>query len=156
MLADRAARLVALRLVRFLLAGGIVFVLGFSLTAGAMALGVTFQLAFIFSYTVAITVHLQLHRLFTFAGDGEYVLGRGGQAWRFVVIVIGQYAFIAASVAVFAPVLGVPDLVVYVGAVVLLSIANYVVLATRVFHSHSAEDPAVEAITSSRTGPQAG
>lgn len=128
--------LLAMRPVRFLISGGIVFVISFSLTAGLHAIGLPFQLGFLIAYVIAVLVHLQLHRTFTFAGDGTYALGRRAQATRFIAVIVGQYAFIAVSVAVFSPLLGIPEIVVYLGAIVVLSLANYLVLAARVFHSH--------------------
>jgi putative flippase GtrA len=116
----------------------VVFLISFSLTSGLHAVGLPFQFAFLLAYLVAVTVHLQLHRVFTFAGDGEYVLVRRNQAVRFVAVVVGQYAFIALSVAVFAPLLEVPDLVVYLGAIAVMSLANYLALAAKVFHTHRA------------------
>lgn len=139
MLIGFVRRLLAVRQVRFLVSGGIVFVISFSLTAGLRAAGLPFQLAFLMGYSIAIAAHLQLHRLFTFAGDGEYVLGRRHQAFRFMVVVIGQYAFIALSVALLAPALDLPSLVVYLGAIAAMSMANYLALASRVFHAHRAE-----------------
>ena len=122
--------------VRFLVSGGIVFVVSFSITASLQAAGTPFQLAFLVGYSIAILVHLQLHRHFTFASDDEYVLGRRSQALRFFAVVIGQYAFIALSVAVLAPALGLANLVVYLGAIAVMSMANYLALASRVFHAH--------------------
>jgi putative flippase GtrA len=138
-------RLLALRQVRFLLSGGIVFIVSFSLTAGLHTAGLPFQLAFVIGYFIAVLVHLQLHRHFTFAGGGEYALGARHQAIRFVAVVVGQYAFIALAVAVLTPLTGLPSLVVYVGAIALMSAANFLLLASRVFHArHTGGAPAMQ------------
>ncbi|HEY6888441.1 MAG TPA: GtrA family protein [Solirubrobacter sp.] len=122
---------------RFLISGGIVFVLSLVLTTGLHAAGLAFQLALLIAYSVAIAVHLQLHRRFTFAGEGAYVLSQRRQALRFGCVVLLQYAFMAGSVAIFAPLLDLPELVVYLAAIAVMSAANYLALAARVFHAHS-------------------
>jgi putative flippase GtrA len=127
----------ALRPVRFLISGGIVFVISLSLTAGLHAAGLPFQAGLLLAYLIAIAVHLELHRSFTFAGHGDYMLDRRDQALRFFAVVVAQYAFIAASVAIFAPVLDVPELLVYLAAVAIMSLANFLALVSRVFHSQT-------------------
>ncbi len=136
----RLEDLLEYRPVRFLISGGTVFVISFSLTAGLHALGAPFQVGFLIAYAIAVTVHLQLHRRFTFGGEGDFALAHRAQAVRFLLVVVGQYAFIALAVAIFAPLLDLPQIVVYLLAIAVLSVANYITLAARVFHRHDEAD----------------
>jgi putative flippase GtrA len=131
-------RLLRLRWIRFLLSGALVGVVAVALTVGLHTAGLGFQVAFLVSYVTGVALHFALHRHFTFASSSGYALEPGRQAQRFVVTTVGQYVFVAAGVAVLSPLLGVPSLVVYLTLVAVLSIGNFLLMRTHVFHAHVA------------------
>jgi putative flippase GtrA len=120
--------------VRFLISGGLVASVSLSLTTALHLGGVPFQIAFIAGYSVGILVHFLLHRSFTFASDDGFALGAPAQARRFVLTVLVQYALIAGGVAVLAPALGLPELAIYFGLIVLIATGNFLVVRHRIFH----------------------
>jgi putative flippase GtrA len=128
--------------VRFLVSGGIVAAISLSLTTTLKLTGTPFQLAFIVGYACGIAAHFALHRYFTFASVEAYALSARSQAQRFVMTVLAQYVIIAVGVAVLAPLLGVPDLVVYFALIVVMSVGNFLITRHRIFHGDAGHRPA--------------
>jgi putative flippase GtrA len=134
---DRRSAFFSHPAVRFLISGGIVAVVSLSLTTTLRLTGTPFQLAFAVGYVCGIAVHFCLHRYFTFASVERYALGARSQARRFIATVVIQYLLIAGGVALLAPLLGVPDLVVYFALIVLMSVGNFLITRHRIFHGES-------------------
>jgi putative flippase GtrA len=123
---------------RFAISGGIVALLAFTITAILQIVGLPFQAAFAIAYTIGITVHFFLHRYFTFTADGQYRLRARHQASRFLAVALGNYLLIAVSVALLTSWLGLPSLLIYAVVAGIAAVANFVLLAVRVFHRERA------------------
>lgn len=125
--------------VRFLVSGGLVAAISLSITTSLRLTGTPFQISFVCGYACGVAVHFLLHRYFTFSSVETYALTARSQAQRFVVVVLVQYATIAAGVAVLAPLLGLPDLAVYFALIVSMSVGNFLITRHRVFHGETLE-----------------
>jgi len=143
--ADSLRALIA-QVLRFAGVGAFIMCLYLGVTAGLSELaGVPFQVAVAVGYFTGVAVHFVLHRIFVFASDDEYALSVGGQLLRFVVLVIGQYAVTAGSVALLPNVLGVDRLYVWLGTVAVVTPVAFVLLRTRLFHPSAAPEPVAHA-----------
>ncbi len=134
-----AARTASPQLVRYAIAGAIV-----GLTYVGLTLALSgpadwpIQLAIPVAYALAVALHFTLQRLFVFRDRESFVLATHEQIWRYLGLCLVQYALTAASTALLPGVLGLPESVVYVGTVVLVSAGAFVFLRTSVFHSPAA------------------
>jgi len=124
------------QLVRYAIAGAIV---GLTYVALTLALsgpaGWPIQLAIPVAYALAVALHFALQRLFVFRDREAFVLATHRQVGRYLVLCLVQYALTAASTAVLPGLLGLPESVVYVGTVAVVSAGAFVVLRTSVFHA---------------------
>jgi putative flippase GtrA len=121
--------------VRYALAGAAVALSYIGLTlllSGPGALPI--QLAIAVAYLLAVALHFTLQRAFVFRDRQAFALSGREQAGRYVAIGVAQYSATAAATAVLPAALGASEEVVYVGTVVVISAATFLVLRTRVFH----------------------
>jgi putative flippase GtrA len=126
------------QLVRYAIAGATVAVVyvGLTLLLSGPA-GLAIQAAIPIAYVTAITVHFTLQRWFVFHDAGAFALAMHHQVGRYLVIGLVQYATTAAATAVLPGVLDLPEKLVYVGAVGVISAVSFVLLRTSVFHPPS-------------------
>jgi putative flippase GtrA len=126
------------QLVRYGIAGATVAVVYIGLTLLLSGpVGLPIQAAIPIAYVTAITVHFTLQRWFVFHDAGAFALVMHHQVGRYLAIGLVQYATTAAATAVLPSVLGLPEKVVYVAAVGVLSVGSFVLLRTSVFHPPS-------------------
>jgi putative flippase GtrA len=124
--------------VRFAIAGGVVTVVYVATTTLlAQVFGVAFQAALVIGYTLGLCVHFTLQRVFVWAHHEEFVLSVHQQAGRYLLLAGLQYATTAAAVAVLPSPLGLSSQVVYLGAVVVVTAANFLIFGSRVFHARA-------------------
>jgi len=124
--------------VRFAIAGGVVTVVYVATTTLlAQVFGVAFQVALVIGYTLGLCVHFTLQRVFVWVHHEEFVLSVHQQAGRYLLLAGLQYATTAAAVAVLPSPLGLSSQVVYLGAVVVVTAANFLVFGSRVFHARA-------------------
>lgn len=97
-------------------------------------LGVPIQLAIPVSFALAIVAHFLLQRYFVFHDAEEFAISWHGQAARYVVICSVQYLITATATGVLPQVLGTSEQLVYLVTVLIISVATFLVLRTRVFH----------------------
>jgi len=122
--------------VRFAIAGGVVTVVYVATTTLlAQVFGVAFQVALVIGYTLGLCVHFTLQRVFVWVHHEEFVLSVHQQAGRYLLLAGLQYATTAAAVAVLPSPLGLSSQVVYLGAVVVVTAANFLIFGSRVFHA---------------------
>jgi putative flippase GtrA len=124
--------------VRFAIAGGVVTVVYVATTTLlAQVFGVAFQVALVVGYTLGLCVHFTLQRVFVWVHHEEFVLSVHQQAGRYLLLAALQYATTAAAVAVLPTPLGLSSQVVYLGAVVVVTAANFLIFGSRVFHARA-------------------
>jgi putative flippase GtrA len=124
--------------VRFAIAGGVVTVVYVATTTLlAQVFGVAFQVALVSGYTLGLCVHFTLQRVFVWVHHEEFVLSVHQQAGRYLLLAGLQYATTAAAVAVLPSPLGLSSQVVYLGAVVVVTAANFLIFGSRVFHARA-------------------
>jgi putative flippase GtrA len=85
-------------LVRYTLAGGLVFVLYLGLTLGLSGAGLPIQVAIPVSYAIAVATHFALQRSFVFTGRG-YALRTREQVARYVALGAVQYPTTALALS---------------------------------------------------------
>jgi putative flippase GtrA len=124
--------------VRFAIAGGVVTVVYVATTTLlAQVFGVAFQAALFIGYALGLCVHFTLQRVFVWVHHEEFVLSVHQQAGRYLLLAGLQYATTAAAVAVLPSLLGLSSQVVYLGAVVVVTAANFLIFGSRVFHGRA-------------------
>ena len=129
--------------VRFAIAGAVVTVVYVATTTLlAQVFGVAFQVALIVGYTLGLCVHFTLQRVFVWVHHEEFVLSAHQQAGRYLLLAGLQYGTTAAAVAVFPSLVGLSSQVVYLGAVVVVTAANFLIFGSRVFHARASDGAA--------------
>lgn len=129
-------------LLRYLIAGGVVFVVYVTLTLVLSGpVGVAIQVAIPVAYVLAVACHFVLQRRFVFAGQ-QFALRLHEQLVRYVAIGAIQYPVTALATAVLPDVLDVSEQVVYVAVTAVISATGFLVLRYGVFHAQSVSDDA--------------
>ena len=122
--------------VRFAIAGAVVTVVYVTTTTVlAQVFGVAFQVALAVGYVLGLCVHFTLQRVFVWVHHEEFVLSVHQQAGRYLLLAGLQYGVTAAAVAVFPSLLGLSSQIVYFGAVIVVTAANFLIFGSRVFHA---------------------
>jgi putative flippase GtrA len=122
--------------VRFAISGGVVTVVYLTTTTLlAEVVGAPFQVALVVGYVLGLCVHFTLQRAFVWVHHEEFMLSIQQQAGRYLLLAAAQYGITAAAVAVLPSLLDLSTLVVYFGAVAVVTAANFLIFGTRVFHA---------------------
>jgi len=121
---------------RYALTGGTVTVvyLG-STTLLADVVGLSFQIALVVGFSIGLSVHFTLQRLFVWAHHEEYALPLHRQAARYLLFAGAQYVLTAISTAILPAALGLPVEIVYLGTVAVLVSLNFLVFRNAIFHA---------------------
>ena len=93
------------------------------------------QLAIPVAYALSVALHFTLQRLFVFRDREAFMLATHEQIWRYLGLGLVQYVVTAAATALLPGVLGIPEQVVYVATVGVVSACAFVFLRTSVFHA---------------------
>lgn len=121
---------------RFAIAGSVVAVVYLTLTTVLHSvLGLSFQLALVLGFSVALAVHFTLQRGFVWRHDGAFALPVHHQAFRYLSVCFAQYGLTALSTAELPKLLDLPVEGVYVVTVIVLAGLNFILFRGRVFHS---------------------
>ena len=121
---------------RFLLAGGAMAIFYLGLTSLLTLAGVPFQLALILGFVANVALHFTLQRVFVWPQRQEYALALDEQLWRYLPLVVAQYALTVAATATLPGWLGLPVLLVFVGITVSFTVFNFLFFRVRIFHVH--------------------
>jgi putative flippase GtrA len=123
--------------VRFVLAGALValvYLLGTTLLH--LVLGLPFELALAIGFALSLTVHFSLQRLFVWKDLGRsFALSVHHQVGRYLAMAGLQYAFTAITTARLPKLLDEPVEVVFLAAMVTVSVVNFLVFRNRIFHA---------------------
>jgi putative flippase GtrA len=136
-------RLIALRTdsafaqgMRFAISGAVVSAVYITITTLlATASHLRFQIALAIGWGVAASVHFTLQRTFVWARDQAFALPIRHQVGRYLLVAGSQLGVSATTTAVLPPVLGLSAEVIYLATGVLLTVFNFLVFRTGVFHA---------------------
>jgi putative flippase GtrA len=121
---------------RFLLVGGIVAgVYVGTTTCLAEVVGLPFEASLAIGFALAIVTHFSLQRLFVWRNAAAFALSLHHQVARYLALAGVQYALTAAVTAGLPRALGVSPEVVYLPTVLAISVTNFLVFRTRIFHA---------------------
>lgn len=133
---DRAWAELRAQGLRFIVAGGIVAGVYIGTTSLlAEVFGVPFEASLAVGFALALVAHFSLQRLFVWRKESAYALPLHHQVGRYGAVAGVQYGLTAAITATLPHALGVPDEVVYLPTVVVLTCANFLVFRSRIFHA---------------------
>ena len=115
--------------VRFVAVGAFITVLYLSVTTVMRTVfDAPWWLAIAAGYAIATSTHFVLHRKVTFAKD-EFQLTTGQQAWRFIAVVVAQYAVTATAMEVLPS-----TLITFFCVAACVTVVSFLVLRPRLFH----------------------
>ena len=120
---------------RFVLAGATVggVYVGLTLLLSG-PVGIPIEIAILIAYVLAVSLHFVLQRHVVFGGTEEFALSVRGQVLRYVLIGVVQYALTAGATHILPSLLDLPEQVVYVLTVAVISAMTFLFLRTNVFH----------------------
>jgi putative flippase GtrA len=121
---------------RFVLVGGIVAgIYAGTTTFLAEVVGVPFEVALAIGFALAIATHFSLQRLYVWRHAGAFALPLHHQLARYGAMAALQYGLTAGISATLPDALGVSPEVVYLPVAVVLSVTNFLVFRSRIFHA---------------------
>lgn len=120
---------------RFALTGGFVALVYVGTTTLLHeAVGLDFEAALAIGFAVAIATHFTLQRLFVWKHSSAFALPLHHQLVRYLTMAGIQYGVTAAVTATVSRALGVDPELVYLPVVAILTLTNFVVFRSRIFH----------------------
>jgi putative flippase GtrA len=121
---------------RFVLVGGIVAgVYVGTTTFLAEVIGVPFEVSLAIGFALAIVTHFSLQRLYVWRHATAFALSLHHQLARYATMAALQYGLTAAITATLPEALGVSPEVVYLPTVVVISVTNFLIFRSRIFHA---------------------
>jgi putative flippase GtrA len=121
---------------RFVLVGG--FVAGVYMgttTLLAEVGGVAFEISLAIGFALALVTHFTLQRLYVWRHAADFALSIHHQLARYLVMAALQYGVTALITGTLPRVLGVSPEAVYLPTVVVISVTNFLVFRSRIFHA---------------------
>lgn len=120
--------------IRFVLAGGTVFVVNTGVTLLLNSAGLHMQVAIPIGYVLGLCLHFTLQRYFVFVNHDAFSLAFHHQLGLYLTTAGLQYLFIALMTAVLPDLLGIGERVAYFGIVIVATVVTYLVNRAFVFH----------------------
>jgi putative flippase GtrA len=122
--------------VRFALSGGLVTVVNLGVTTLlGEGVGINFDIAIACGFVVAISIHFTLQRFFVWDRSRNFALSLRHQIGRYLIVAAAQYGATAGGTAALKGLFGVPQEIAYLMAVATVTLCNFFLLGSRVFHS---------------------
>jgi putative flippase GtrA len=121
---------------RFALVGG--FVAGVyvgTTTFLAEVIGLPFEVSLAIGFTLAIVTHFSLQRLYVWRRAAAFALALHHQLARYLAMAALQYGATAAITATLPHALGVSPEVVYLPTVAVITVVNFLIFRSRIFHA---------------------
>ncbi len=120
---------------RFMIVGAVVAgVYVGTTTLLAEVIGVGFEASLAIGFALAITMHFILQRLYVWRHGSDFALPMHHQLVRYLAMAGLQYGLTAAITGTLPRALGTSPEVVYLPAVALLTVTNFLVFRSRIFH----------------------
>lgn len=124
---------------RYAMAGAVVTVFYMLITTFfALVVGLPFQVALAIGFCFALTMHFTFQRVFVWADREQFALSFHHQAGRYLMASGVQYGLTVACTSLLPPLLGMSPEAVYIAAVPLLALCNFLMLRYAVFHGAKA------------------
>ena len=121
--------------VRFVTAGGAVAAFYLALTTTlADGFKVPFQIALAVGFCSAVAAHFALQRYFVWVHRSGFALLAHQQVGRYLVVAGAQYGLTAVVTSLLPKELGFPVTPVFLATALILSVLNFLVFRSRVFH----------------------
>jgi putative flippase GtrA len=120
--------------IRFVIAGGAVMLLYIAVTMILAGVGVAFQAALVVGFVSALAAHFALQRAFVWVHAEGYALPLSQQAGRYLLVAATQYGATSSATLFLPDLMGVGVTYVYLPTVVAITVVNFIVFGTRVFH----------------------
>jgi len=121
---------------RFVLVGGLVAgVYVTTTTLLAEVVGVPFEASLAIGFALAIVTHFSLQRLYVWRHTTDFALSIHHQLARYAAMAGLQYGLTAMITGILPRPLGVSPEVVYLPTAVVLSVTNFLVFRSRIFHA---------------------
>jgi putative flippase GtrA len=109
-----------------------------AVTAGLHeGLRVPFQVALVIGFATAMSAHFTLQRMFVWVHAEGFALAIRHQAGRYLVVAAVQYCSTAAATALLPGLLGTRVTYVYLATAMLITLVNFLVFRSRVFHPNA-------------------
>ncbi len=127
---------------RFAISGAVVSAVYITITTLLSTMShLRFQIALVIGWSVAIVVHFTLQRTFVWTRGKAFALTFRRQIVRYLLVAVSQLGVSATTTAVLPTVLGVSAEAVYLATAVLITVCNFLVFRTGVFHvrTHAAD-----------------
>jgi putative flippase GtrA len=123
---------------RFAISGVVVSIVYIAITTVLSTIShLRFQIALAIGWSVAVIVHFTLQRTFVWVRAEGFALPFRHQVGRYLLVAVSQLAVSATTTAVLPSVLGVSAEVVYLATAAVITVCNFVVFRTGVFHADS-------------------
>jgi len=120
---------------RFLLTGGLVALVYVGTTTLLHeVIGLDFEASLAIGFVATITTHFTLQRLFVWKQASAFALPLHHQLVRYLAMAGIQYGITAGVTATVPHALGVDPELVYLPCVAILTLTNFVVFRSRIFH----------------------
>jgi putative flippase GtrA len=120
---------------RFALTGGFVALVYVGTTTLLhVVIGFDFEVSLAIGFALAISTHFNLQRVFVWKHSSAYALPLHHQLVRYLAMAGLQYGLTAAITATVPKALGVDPELVYLPVVAILTLTNFVVFRSRIFH----------------------
>lgn len=120
---------------RYAMAGAVVTVFYMLITTFfALIVGLPFQVALGIGFCCALMMHFTFQRFFVWADREQFALSFHHQAGRYLMASGVQYGLTVACTSLLPPLLGMSPEAVYIAAVPLLALCNFLMLRYAVFH----------------------
>ena len=120
---------------RFALVGGLVAgVYVGTTTFLAEVLGLPFEVSLAIGFALALVTHFSLQRLYVWRHPAAFALPLHHQLARYTGVAALQYGLTAVITGTLAHALGVSPEVVYLPTVVVITVTNFLVFRSRIFH----------------------
>lgn len=117
---------------RYLVSGGVIWLVYTGLTLLLEWWGMSIYLAVVIAYVVAVSLHFVLQRVVVWARD-EYALSVREQVVRYVALGLVQLAVTFAALAVIPGATGLPAQVVFVVITAVNTLASFVLMRQAIF-----------------------
>jgi putative flippase GtrA len=121
--------------VRFAISGGLVAGVNLGVTTLlGEGIGINFDIAITCGFLIAISLHFTLQRFFVWDRSRNFALPLRHQLGRYLVVAGIQYGATTGGTAAVKGLLGVPQEVAYLSVALAVTLSNFFLLRSRVFH----------------------
>lgn len=127
---------------KFAFTGAFVALVHLGLVSLLVLLGLPIQIALAIGYVVALAFHFTMNRQWVFSDESGYALHISRQGVRYVLLAGFSYAVTATAVAVLPDLIGIHEMVAFVGSTLGMAGVSFLLLHAWVFRAGTREGAA--------------